>query len=196
MTRLRALVVAMLLVPSAGRAAEWQLKPFAGVTFGGDTTFKPVDVDHQAGHAKFAYGVSAVLFGEIFGIEADLGQTPGYFTGGHLVFSSSVTTATGNVVAALPRRMTKYTLRPYVLGGLGVMHARTSDFLAAFSLNRTMAVADVGGGATGFFTNRIGINWDVRYFRSVGGTDRGIGLSYGPEQLSFWRTTMALAIRP
>jgi len=54
---------------------------------------------------------------------------------------------------------------------------------------------DVGAGVTGFLTNRFGVNWDVRYFRSLGGKDQGIGVSIGSEELSFWRAHMALAIR-
>lgn len=188
-----ALVVALLLIPSAARA-EWQIKPFLGVTFGGDTTF--LDLDGVAGSPKVAFGVSGVLFGEVFGVEADVGRTNGFFTGARLVPSSSVTTATGNLVVALPRRLTRYTLRPYVLGGLGLMRVRADDFLHALPIAVDLTAIDVGAGATGFFTNRIGISWDVRYFRSVGGTDQGAGLSIGPEELSFWRVTTALTIRP
>ena len=53
---------------------------------------------------------------------------------------------------------------------------------------------DFGGGATGFLTDRVGLNWDVRYFRSVGG-EEGTGLTFGKEQISFWRATMGVAIR-
>ena len=35
---------------------------------------------------------------------------------------SAVTTLTGNVVVALPRRMAGYGLRPYFSGGAGLMH--------------------------------------------------------------------------
>ena len=54
---------------------------------------------------------------------------------------------------------------------------------------------DVGGGATGFLSNRFGVNWDVRFFRSLGSKEGGGGVSFGPEQLSFWRASMALAIK-
>jgi hypothetical protein len=46
-------------------------------------------------------------------------------------------------------------------------------------------------GVTGFLSDRFGVSWDVRRFRSVGGQDPG---SDGP-RLSFWRANMALAIR-
>ncbi len=53
---------------------------------------------------------------------------------------------------------------------------------------------DIGGGVTGFLSKRIGLGWDVRYFRSLG-TGEERGQSFGPEQLSFWRANMAVAIR-
>jgi len=56
-----------------------------------------------------------------------------------------------------------------------------------------LTTLDAGGGVTGFLTNRIGVSWDVRYFRS--GDGPVVGLSLAPEQLSFWRVNMALAIR-
>ena len=53
---------------------------------------------------------------------------------------------------------------------------------------------DVGGGVQGSLTNRIGVGWDVRRFNSISKTG-DLGLSFGREQLSFWRASMALAIR-
>ena len=55
---------------------------------------------------------------------------------------------------------------------------------------------DVGGGVNGFLSERVGLSWEARYFRSVGGKPlRGFSVDPGPEQLSFWRASMALVIR-
>ena len=114
------------------------------------------------------------------GVEVDVGHTPGFFNADNrpfgsqdpLVLTSGVTTVTGNLVVALPRRWTEYTLRPYVVGGAGLMRARSTDRFDALPIRTDLAAVDVGGGVTGFLTKRIGLNWDVRYFRSVGGADR------------------------
>jgi hypothetical protein len=195
-TRIRVSLVALglaLLLPTSG-FAEWQIRPFLGATFGGETTL--FDLDHAAGERKFTVGVNGVLLGDVVGIEADLGHIPGFFqrASQNLILGSRVTTLTGNVVLALPRRMTQYTLRPYVVGGAGVMYARSEDELDVLTVSRTLAALDVGGGVTGFFTDRIGVSWDVRYFRSLGGGNDN-GLSFGAEKLSFWRAIMAVAIR-
>ena len=51
----------------------------------------------------------------------------------------------------------------------------------------------VGGGVTGFLSDRIGLGWEARWFRSLSGSSRG--LSLGNEQVSFWRANMAVVIR-
>jgi hypothetical protein len=187
--------LALLLCSPVPALADWQLKPFFGATFGGSTTL--VDLEHAAGKPNVAIGVSGVLLGETLGLEADLDYGPGFFQSGpqHLVVRSRVTTVTGNVVVAVPRRLTAYTLRPYVVGGAGLMRARSQDAFGPLSLASDLPAMDVGGGVTGFLTHRLGLGWDVRYFRSFGGRDQGRGLSFGAERLSFWRANMALAIR-
>jgi len=184
-----------VLLAAAPAAAESQLKPFVGLTLGGSTTF--VDTDRVAGNTKFNFGVSGTLLGEVVGVEADVGHLPGFFTAGNTVPTSGVTTLTANVIVAMPRRLARYTLRPYVAGGAGVMHVHI-EFAPVGALpivSSTLGVVDVGGGVTGFLTNHVGVSWDVRRFGSVGGTDRMQGVSFGAEQLSFWRATMAIAIR-
>ena len=183
-----------MIVRPLPASAEWQLKPFLGITFGGDTSF--LDLEGAAGHTKGAVGVSGVLLGDLVGVEGDFGATPGFFqTDDRLVVRSSVRTLTGNAVITLPRRLTEYTLRPYFVAGGGLMRVNIEDFFSALPVSSTLPAMDVGAGVTGFLMGRIGVNWDVRYFRSVGGTDEGRGISFGSEQLSFWRANMGLAIR-
>lgn len=189
------LVVALLMVVPAPAWSEWQVKPFAGLTAGGSTTF--LDLEQAAGSRKLAVGVDVLLVGDVFGLEADIGYTPGFFQAGDLevplVLRSGVTTVTGNLVVAAPRHWTEYTLRPYLVGGAGLMRVRIEDTASIFPVNSQLPAFDVGGGATGFLTRRVGLNWDVRYFRSVGETSLS---EFGaPEQLSFWRANMALALR-
>jgi len=193
--------VLLLWMPASTAAAEWQFKPFFAASFAGNTTL--IDVDFAAGNVHPTVGVGAVLIGEIVGVEVDFGASPGFFSadgnsstsGNPLVRSSSVTTWTGNVVIAVPQRLTQYTLRPYLVGGGGIMHARSEGVFNPLPVASTLPALDIGGGVTGFLTRRLGLNWDVRYFRSLGGGNSDKGLSFGPERLSFWRASMALAIR-
>ena len=191
--RIAVLTLTLLLFRPAPARAEWQLRPFLGVTFGGRTTF--FDLERAAGDPNLVIGFNSVLLGELIGIDADLGYAPGFFQSGgqHLVSRSSVTTLTGNVVIALPRHLTEFTLRPYFVGGAGLVRARINDPSKVLSVSSTLPAVDLGGGVTGFLTDRIGVSWDVRHFRSFGGQTRN--LSFGREQLSFWRANMALVFR-
>jgi hypothetical protein len=191
---LLACALCLLAPATAAAAGEWQFKPFIGASFAGNTTL--IDVESASGQAHTTVGMSTLLIGEVLGIEADFGTTPGFFSAGEaLVARSSVTTLTGNVVIALPQHLTQYTLRPYFVGGGGLMHVRNELFLDPLPIGTTRLAIDVGGGATGFLTRRVGVNWDVRYFHTLGDGEADRGLSFGPERLSFWRASMALAIR-
>lgn len=184
----------LLLLPTAGWA-EWQFKPFIGVTFGGTNTL--LDFDQVAGEKKFMLGGSATWLGNFFGVEGDVGRVPAFFqtVSQQSVLSSSVTTLTGNVVLTLPRKISEYGLRPYVVAGGGVVRAQIDHEVATLDVDTSLRVFDIGAGATGFLNDRVGLSWDVRYFRSFGGKE-GTGLSFGKEQISFWRATMGVAIRP
>lgn len=190
-------MVALMLAPaSPARAATvWEVRPFIGATFGGGTTLAL----GASGRRHLMFGGGAALLGDVIGIDVDFGHSPGFFKSegfdlvtGPVVTGSRVTTLTGNVVVGVPRSRTAYTLRPYLVGGFGLMRARIDDF---FGLGITMKrpAIDVGGGVTGLVSNRAGLSWELRYFRSVSGENRG--LSIGPERLSFWRANMAVVVR-
>jgi hypothetical protein len=188
-----------LLLFCAPASAEWQIKPFAGATYGGDSTFLlvgPLPLAPNPNHPHFAYGVSGLLLGEIFGVEADFSHTPGFFQASDAprIMDSGVFTLMGNLVVAMPRHLTQYTLRPYIVGGAGLMHVEYDTTLNVLQVSERLQAMDLGAGVTGFVTRRVGVSWDVRYFRSVNSTIQS-GVSIDSEHLSFWRASMAVAIR-
>jgi hypothetical protein len=193
-TRWLAGLLLLLLLP-APAAAEWQVRPFVGFTFAGVTTF--VDPERAAGRQNPSLGASGGWLGEIFGLEGDFGRGAGFFEADdrRLLRSSGVNTLTGNVVIALPRRMAEYSLRPYFVGGAGVMFVSSVAIVDALPVSSTVPAMNIGGGVTGFLTNRIGLNWDVRRFSTLRGEGETRGNSLADEQLSFWRATMAVAVR-
>jgi hypothetical protein len=182
--------------PSIG--AERQVRPLVGVTFRGTTTFL-VDLENAVGSPNPVIGVEAVLIGNIVGIEADVGWAPGLFESGgqNLVSKSGATTITGNVIVAAPRKLTEYTLRPYVVAGAGVMHVSADDVLRVLRVSTALTAYDVGGGVVGFLTNRVGVAWDVRRFGTLKAAKVEPGLSnpVGVGKLAFWRASMALVVR-
>jgi hypothetical protein len=191
------MALTLLLFAPARTSAEWQIRPFLGVTFGGGTTF--VDLAQAAGSPNVVFGANGRWLGNVIGIDVDFGHAPGFFESGdqQLVQRSSATTLTGNIVLTPPRRVTEYTLGPYFVAGAGLMHARINDFFDALPVASTLPAMDIGGGVNGFLSDRIGLSWEARYFRSVGGKESGITIApeETPERLSFWRASMALVIR-
>jgi len=191
--------IALILFAPVPAAAEWQVRPFIGFSFGGSTTF--VDPEVAIETQNVVMGVTGGWLGEVFGFEADFGRAPGFFQRGDDVaeevqlVSSAVTTLTGNVVIALPRRLAGYGLRPYFSGGAGLTHIDMLGKFQIVDIGRTLPTMSLGGGVTGFLTNRVGLNWDVRRFSTFRGEGETVGNSVGNESLSFWRASMAVAVR-
>jgi len=192
--RIAALALGLLFVTATPSFAEWQIRPFLGVTFGGGTTL--ADPENAAGKPKLTYGVSGGLLGEVLGVEADVARTSGFLETGNqsLNLDSSVTTLTGNIMIALPRSIAEYTLRPYFVGGAGMMRVATRDFFGSFDVSDVLGTIDLGGGVTGFLSRNVGVSWDVRHFQTINGKVIP-GVTIGAEQVSYWRANMALAFR-
>lgn len=208
MTRLpargrRLLLAALFLTCHSVEArADFLITPYVGTVFGGSTTLLDLDVGAaSAKHWTFG-GNAAWLSDRILGVEADFSIVPGFFQNStELVIGSRVTTLTGSVIAALPLSVTRESLRPYAVGGLGLLHATTEDPLG---LNESCSVSDqratcnwlglqLGAGAIGLITNRAGVRFDLRHFRALSRdtTLRGERTS----KLSFWRATFGVTLR-
>jgi hypothetical protein len=189
-----ALLAAIFLLLSAGdSSAEWQVRPFLGVSFQVDTTF----VLSEAGAApNVVIGGSGALLGDVFGVEGEVSWAPGFFQSGDdlLIRGNNVTTLTGNGIIAMPSRLRQYTLGPYFVVGAGMMHVHIDDLSAFVPVAVTLPAMDIGGGVTGFLTDKVGLNWEARYFTSVG-EGKVRGLSFGPEHISFWRASMGLVLK-
>ena len=139
----------------------------------------------------------ALLSDGILGLEADVGHTPGFFEGNDplgLVLTSRVTTVGGNVILAAPLALTRESLRPYLVGGLGLMHARSKHAAGLFPVEQDLLGLTVGAGAIGFVTERTGLRFDVRHIKAISGADGPFDRP-GHSRLSFWRATAGLAIR-
>jgi hypothetical protein len=188
-------VTGLLLISARTYADDRQIRPFIGTALGGSTTF--VDPERVFGKANLVIGASAVFLGEVFGAEVDIADAPGYFESGDntLVRGSRVTTFTGNFVVAAPHRLTEYSLRPYVVAGGGLMRVKTTTTFNVFDISAVVPAFDVGAGVLGFVTNRAGVCWDVRRFQTFSTKPGKSGLSFGREYLSFWRASVAVAIR-
>jgi hypothetical protein len=169
--------------------------PFIGMKFGGKTSIALGE--ETVGEKKVTFGVSSMLLSANFlGIEGDLEQIPQFFGPGlgRTVTSSGVTTLTGNVIIAVPKTVTQESLRPYVVAGIGLMHARLSTQVDLLDTKSNLLGLDIGGGVIGFVSPRAGARFELRHFKNL--TDDASGaVTIGGTKLSFWRLTAGLVLR-
>jgi opacity protein-like surface antigen len=186
----------LLLAPTSARAqTDLLIVPFIGMKFAGSTSIALGEP--TVGEKKVTFGVSSMLLGDNFlGIEADIEQTPQFFGPGvqRTVTSSGVTTLTGNVVIAVPKVITQESLRPYVVAGVGLMHARVSTQIGLLDTKSNLLGLDIGGGVIGFVSPRAGARFELRHFKNL--TDDASGaVTIGGTKLSFWRVTVGVVLR-
>lgn len=184
----------VVAVPLSARA-DWLVTPFAGGSFAPETTLL---VFEEGAGRKLTLGVATTLLSDgLFGIEGEVNHTPGFFQGDDplgLVLTSRVTTFTGNVIIAVPLAVTRESLRPYVVGGLGLLQARSKHAAGLFPVDENLLAVNFGGGAIGFVTDRTGLRFDLRYIKAASGADGPLAQP-GVSRLSFWRATMGIVIR-
>jgi hypothetical protein len=166
----------LLIAVSPVRAsAEWQLTPFLGFSFRGDTNLTLADGVRER-HWNFGGSVRLVGAG-ILGVESIFVYVPGHlesaqidpiFGGpppGNDITQSRSLGLMGNVVLTTPRGWNEYGLRPFVSGGLGLLHAFNNE--GRFPVRLNLLGYNVGGGAVGLLTERVGLRFDLRFYRTV-----------------------------
>lgn len=193
---LRALAAcACLLAAPATAAAEWHISPMIGLTFAGKTTLN--DFDQATGKVHPSLSLSgSLLGGGLFGVEAIASLTPGFFQtgGGTFVKESRAYTIMGNVVVTAPRRLTEYFLRPFVSGGVGLMRATQVDTLEVLPASASLLGYNIGGGAIGFLSNSTGVRFDLRYYGTLRGVDKG-AIAFGDVHLRYMTASVGVVIR-
>jgi hypothetical protein len=192
--RLTLLSLVCVLAPRAA-GADWLITPFLGGSFAPETTFL---VFEEGAGRKLTLGASVALLSDgLLGIEADVGHTPSFFQGDDplgLVLTSRVTTITGNIIVAVPLSVTRESLRPYVVGGLGLLQAKSRNAGGLFPIDQNLLGVDFGAGAIGLVSDRTGLRFDIRHVKAASGAD-GPFARPGVSRLSFWRGTIGAVIR-
>ena len=202
----RVLVVISLLVMSpVAVSAEWHFTPFIGYTFKGATTIH--DTENAVGKRHWHFGGAVTLVGNgPIGVEGLFVRTPGLFLNDEsacdiitCVTSSRSYAVMGNAVLTIPRHWNQYGLRPYVSGGGGFLHASRTDTQNVLPVDLNVVGLNVGGGAVGFVSDRVGLRFDLRYFRKIKGPDPAT-LSppvspVGVIRLRYWTTSLGVVFK-
>lgn len=190
-----------LTVLAAPASADWHFTPFVGTTFGGATTI--VDLESGAEKVRTGYGVAVSRIGKHpIGIEGLFVYVPSFFEGepppellGVTSVSSRAFALMGNVIFATPRQWNEYGLRPFVSGGVGLLHAAQRDALRVFAIRRNILGWNAGGGATGFLSVSTGVRFDVRYYSNLQPASASGDVVAAREHLSFWTASVGLVLR-
>jgi len=185
-------------------AADWTITPFVGWNTGGsadvsgsDGTTRTSKFEH-----KIDYGVSIAGMGNgVIGAEFDLGYSPNFFennntnaNGFTFANNSNVLTATGNLIVGIPIGGHGGSIRPYAVGGVGLIRQNVKTVGDVFDVTTKNDFGfDVGAGAMGFFAQNIGIRGDIRYFRSFAGGNNVSGLSVS--NFNFWRASAGVTFK-
>ena len=182
--------LALSLVPGTA-SADWLFTPNIGGGFGGSASGR----EHLTWGASFGWMGAGVL-----GWEADLGYSPEFFEGDDndidFIDSSNVTTFMGNVLVGVPIGGTSGPgVRPFFVGGLGLMQANISDADDLFEVNNDEFGMNIGGGLMGFATDHVGFRGDLRYFRALTDPepDNEFDVDFG--DFDYWRATAGITFR-
>jgi hypothetical protein len=185
------LAVLAWCVAVAPARADWLVVPYAGTAFGAETSL----ITLEAGSARTVVGVSgAWLSDQLIGVEADLFYGPSFFGNTGLAVDSSLTTLSGGAIIAVPLSITRESLRPYITGGLGLVHEQIDYSLEFLGEARTTPAMHLGGGAIGFVGRRTGYRFDLRHVRSLSREDDRL-TGTRRAKLGFWRLTIGIVIR-
>lgn len=196
-TRTLIIVATLSLLAATDAKADWMFTPFVGSAFGTETSFVLLETG-ATNTAQLIFGGSAALLSRgVLGVEGDFAYAPRFFErdnrAGNII-GSNVSTLNASVIVAVPLSVTRESLRPYAVGGLGLIHAAADDALDLFDVSENMLGYNVGGGAIGLISPRTGFRFEIRHFRS---TDNSANVLTGEEsaRLSFWRATVGVVIR-
>jgi opacity protein-like surface antigen len=183
------LVLGAALLSAAPARADWLLTPFAGVTFSGDSQKE-----------NFTYGGSLAYMGaSVVGFELDFGYTPEFFEPDNdeldLIDDSNVTTLMGNIVIGAPIGGSGAQVRPYAVGGVGLLRTSVTGTDEFFDISNNDFGFDVGGGVYIFFNDHVGIRGDLRYFRSLRDPEEDNEFDIATGDFDFWRGTGGITFR-
>ena len=97
------------------------------------------------------------------------------------------------MIVAVPRWITQESLRPYLVAGVGLLHAHLEDRGKVFNTTSNLLGLDVGGGVIGLVSPRAGARFELRHVKNISKDDTAV--TFGSTRLSFWRLSAGLVLR-
>jgi opacity protein-like surface antigen len=184
------LVCVGLLAPAAARADGF-ITPWYGADFAGDAGSCSSVVACEKKQQTFGGSIGFML-GGIFGLEGDFGYAPHFFGESSDRGDNYVATVMANLLIGAPIG----PIRPYAVGGVGLLHTNASVTSSALlnAVSDNNVAFDVGGGVMVFFSDHVGIRGDARYIRSFNATSL-TNFNLSDKNIDFWRGSLGLSLR-
>jgi len=184
------LVIAALATARPARA-DGLITPFIGSDFGGDAgncaTLVPCD------SSQLSYGLGlGFMVGGIVGFEGEFAYAPHFFGDVSGRPDNSLLTVMANVIAGVPIG----PVRPYVVGGVGVVHTNVSESIldVTQALTNNSFALNAGGGLMILFSQHVGIRGDLRYLRTLEDVEFS-QLNLANKKLQFGRGSFGVVFR-
>ena len=175
------LAAAGVLGMPARANAEVFVNPWAGVHFGND--------EAQSGLRSFGAAIGNAG-GALWGIETNLGYTPGFFDGGdNYELDFMVGFSVGPTLNVQAKRT-----RPYGIVNFGMIRTHIGSPVAGGEFARSDLGMAIGGGVTHELTDHMAIRADLRYLRSFNSESAANNLNVDVGNLHFWRAAFGVVL--
>ena len=183
-------VVVSILVSVHTAHAQGFVSPSLGVTLANES---------GEGRADFGAAFGWVDPRAPIGVELDIVYAPSFFGGAGVYGANSVTTVMGNVIIAgggtgrygLGRRRAA-SIRPYVSGGVGVMHEVVTTATPGERIPNNDLGLNLGVGVMALPRRSVGVRGDVRYYRNLVNNATATNVNFGA--FHFWRASIGLVL--
>jgi hypothetical protein len=202
------MLFAVVLCGSAREArADYLFMPFIGTTFARQTTFftgtalfPGTGFEEGEASSHVIFGGSAGWLGSgVFGVEGEFAYAPHFFEEDNpddIIIGSHLLSLSGNMIIAMPLSVSQYSLRPYAVGGVGLMQSGISYINPAVfpTIDDNSMAFNIGAGAIGFLTPRTGVRFELRHFRTFDREPSDVTREVA-SKLSFWRISAGIVFR-
>jgi Outer membrane protein beta-barrel domain len=180
-----------LLFPSAAHAQAY-VAPSLGVVFANPSA---------QGRADLVVDAGGVPRNAPLGAELDVMYAPSFFGNAGPLGENSVTTAMVNLIIAGGRSRyglfgrRRSNVRPYVSGGVGLMHeVVTTTSAPVQQISNNDLGVNLGVGVLAFTHRSFGIRGDVRYFRDLRDNQQGNTTNIDFGSFHFWRASVGVIL--
>jgi hypothetical protein len=187
--RVSVLIVLILLTVHPAHAQGY-VEPSLGASFANPSA---------QGRANFGVDLGWLSTRDPIGLDLSVVYSPSFFGNAGPYGSNSVTTVMGDVIFAPGgQRGGRYgvgrrgapssSVRPYVSGGMGVMH----EVVSSPTIGNTDLALNLGVGLFVLTHRSIGVRGDVRYFRDLVDNQSGNVTNIDFGSFHFWRASLGV----